>query len=368
MRQKKKPPNRWDGVEMLAFRKIAPAFGAQIARVPDAPAPGPGEALVDVAAVGVCGSDVHAYEWTPGYEFMAERLPVTLGHEFSGVVRAVGPDARGLAPGDRVACWPTVACAACSACAAARPQDCQHRAVIGLHRDGGFAERVVVPAANLRRLPAGLSLDLAALAEPLAVAINAVSVGDVGPGDRVAVLGPGPIGLAAAWVAQARGAEVLIAGMDDALRLDCARAMGLTATADLATEPLSDAVTRRFGGPADRVIEAAGVPAAVLDGLGVLRSSGVLVVAGIYARDLSLPLTRFVRMKHQLRAAHDTTDAALTGALALLAAHGEALSRMITHRLPLAQAAQGFELARTRRAVKVLLSPAQGAPDTGESA
>lgn len=350
---------------MLAFRKVAPAWGAEITCAPEAAAPGPGEALVDVAAVGVCGSDLHAYAWTAGYEFMAERLPLTLGHEFSGVVRAVGPDVVAVAPGDRVVCWPTVACGDCEACRAARPQDCQRRAVIGLHRDGGFAERVLLPAVNLRHAPDAVPLDVAALAEPLAVAVHAVTVGDVGPGDRVVVLGPGPIGLAAAWVAQARGARVLLVGMDDAARLACARAMGIAATVDLADGPLAEAVARRFDAPADRVIEAAGAPEAVADGLAVLRSSGVLVVAGIHARDLALPLTRFVRMKQQLRAAHDTTDAALHGALALLAAHGGALSRMITHRLPLDRAPEAFELARSRRAVKVLLSPGQGGPETG---
>jgi L-iditol 2-dehydrogenase len=342
---------------MLAFRKTAPAFGAELSRAPASPAPGPGEAVVTVAAVGVCGSDVHAWEWTPGYEFMAAHLPVTLGHEFSGTVAAVGPGVSDLAPGDAVVCWPTVACSACPACAAARPQDCQARAVVGLHRDGAFAEQAAVPARNLRRAPAGLPLDIAALAEPLAVAVHAATIGGVGPGDRVAVLGAGPIGILAAWVAQARGARVLLAGMDDGPRLSCARAMGVAATVDLAETPLAEAVARAFGGPADRVIEAAGAARAVTDGLSVLRSSGVLVVAGIHATDLSLPLTRFVRMKHQLRAAHDTTDAALAGTLALLAAHGDALSRLITHRLPLNRAPEAFELARSRRAVKALLIP-----------
>lgn len=341
---------------MLAVRKTVPAFGAELQDVAPVGA-GPGEAVVGIAAAGVCGSDVHAYEWTPGYEFMADRLPLTLGHEFSGTVREVGPGVAEFAPGDAVVCWPTVGCGLCDACAAARPQDCLARRVIGLHRDGGFADRVAVPAANLRRVPAGISLETAALAEPLGVAVNAVDVGEVGEGDRTVVLGPGPIGLAAAFVASVRGARVLLVGRDDAARLAVARGMGIADVADLAAESLEDAVARVFGGPVDRVIEAAGSPRAVTDGLAVLRSSGILVVAGIHPADLVLPLTRFVRMKHQLRAAHDTTAAAFDEALALLAAHGAVLSRMITHRLPLERAAEAFGLARSRTAVKVLILP-----------
>ncbi|RVU16437.1 zinc-dependent alcohol dehydrogenase [Methylobacterium oryzihabitans] len=349
---------------MLALRKTAAAFGLDLVEVA-APSPPPaGHATVAVAAAGICGSDIHAYEWTPGYEFMAAAMPVTMGHEFAGTVRAVGDGVTGLTPGDAVTCWPTVACGACPACEAGRPQECRDRAIVGLHRDGGFAAEVTVPARNLRRLPTGLPLDVAALTEPLSIAVNAVDVAEVSPGDRVVVLGPGPIGLGIAWVAQGRGARVLLAGLDDAQRLATARRLGLTDCVDLRDESLDAAVRRVFGDAADRVIEATGVARSVSDGLAVLRAGGVMVAAGIHSAPLTLDLTGFVRGKKQLRAAHDTTPRALDEAIRLLAAHAGTLAELITHRRPLAAAVEAFDLARSRAAVKVMLLPEPGDGDT----
>jgi L-iditol 2-dehydrogenase len=342
---------------LLAFRKTAPAFGADIVTVPEPTLPAAGMATIEVAAAGICGSDIHAYEWTPGYEFMERSLPLTLGHEFSGIVKAVGEGVQDIREGDRVICWPTIACGKCGACSAGRPQDCSDRRIIGLHVNGGFAGRVTVPAINCRVVPDELPLDIAALAEPLAVAVHAVNTADISAGDRIVILGPGPIGLGMAFVASKRGAEVLIAGFNDDVRLQHARELGVAATADLARETLSEAVERHFGRPVDRVLEATGIATSVTEGLAVLRSSGIFVVAGIHSRPLELDLTRFVREKKQLRAAHDTTNEALSEAISLLTNHTQRLSKLATHRRPLSKAAEGFDLARSREAVKVLLIP-----------
>lgn len=351
---------------MLALRKTVPAFGAALVDLAEPPGGVPaGHLRLAVAAAGICGSDLHAYEWTPGYEFMAAALPVTIGHEFSGWVTEIGAGVEGVSLGDRVVCWPTVTCGTCANCRRGEPQDCTARRIIGLHQDGGFAERVTVPAANCFALPEGLALDIAALAEPLSIAVNAANLADIGPGDRVAVLGPGPIGMGVAWVAQARGAHVLLAGFDDTARLDRARDLGLNGLADLAREPLGDAVARVLGGAADRVIEATGHAGSVAEGLDVLRPRGILVVAGIHKAPLTLDLTRLVREKKQLRGAHDTTAAALREAIALLAAHGDQLGRMITHREPLERAIEAVTLARSRQAVKVLLLPPQSSETKG---
>lgn len=344
---------------MIALRKTTAAFGAELVDVDAPDVASPGCVLVKVASAGICGSDVHAYEWTPGYEFMTAHMPVTIGHEFSGVISAVGTDVAHFSVGDRIVCWPTVACGKCPACAAGRPQHCASRAVIGLHRDGGFAECVEVPARNCFRVPESLNLELAALAEPLSISVNAVDVADVAPGDRVVVLGPGPIGLGAAWVAASRGADVLLAGFNDEPRLAIARSMGIARTADLATTTLEAAVLDAFGDKADRVIEATGIAASITDGLSVLRAGGILVAAGIHSRPIELDLTRFIREKKQLRAAHDTTSAAFSQALGLLAENAAVLARMITHRRTFSDAAEAFELARARQAVKVMLSPAK---------
>lgn len=342
---------------MIALRKTAAAFGAELVSLDTLPAPGMGQLVIKVVAAAICGSDIHAYEWTPGYEFMSQLMPITLGHEFSGVVDAVGEGVADFRPGDRVTCWPTKSCGHCHVCKAGRPQECTSRSIIGLQCDGGFADMVAVPAVNCRHLPAGLDLEVAALSEPLSIAVNAVDVADVTSGDRVVVLGCGPIGLGIAWVAASRGADVLLAGFNDAARLSIAPALGILRTVDLAEICLSDAVAKAFGQQVDRVIEATGVPESLVDGLAVLRTGGILVTAGIHSKPLQLDLTRFVREKKQLRAAHDTTPRGLEQAIRLLGANAETLRRLITHRLPLSQAVEAFEIARSRQAVKVLLLP-----------
>lgn len=347
---------------MLAIRMLEARSGACVpARIAE-PAPGPSDVLVAVEAVGICGSDLHAVDWEDGYHFMADRLPVTLGHEFAGVILSIGDEVTGIAAGDRVTCWPTVGCGACEACAAQRPQDCQSRFVLGFSRDGAMAEQVVVPAANCFGLPDDLEWELAALAEPLSVAVHAIAVAGCSAGDRVVVLGPGPIGLMIAWIAHRRGCEVLLAGFHDDLRLAAAADLGVESTVDLSVTTLAEAVQSRFNVPVDCVIEATGKAQSVADGLAVTRSSGTVVVAGIHNETLPLRLTDFVRAKKQLKAAHDTTRAAFVGALTLLNAHRDTLKRLITHRLPLGDAGKGFALARRREAMKVLLFPSKDAP------
>lgn len=350
---------------MLALRKTHADHGAELVEVAPPAAPPPGHATVEVAAVGICGSDLHAIAWEPGYAFMTQHLPLTLGHEFAGRVVALGDGVDDFAVGERVVCWPTIGCGDCRACGQGRPQDCQARRVIGLHRDGGFARLVLAPAANLRRLPENLPLDVAALAEPLAVAVNAVNLADLAPGASVVVLGPGPIGLLTAWVAAQRGARVALVGLEDSSRLGCAHELGLEHCLDLSQEALDQAVERIFAAPVDRVIEATGAAASIVDGLRILRSSGILVVAGIHAEPVTLDLTHLVRMKQQIRAAHDTTAEAFDEAVALLSAQASRLKTVISHRFPLTQALEGVEIARRREAVKVVLTPEEAAVGPG---
>ena len=345
---------------MRALQKRIPGTGAELVKLAlDGPL-ATGEIRVAVSACGICGSDLHAWAGDAAYDFMHPFLPVTLGHEFTGRVTDVADGVSDVAVGDRIVCLPTVICGQCPACQAGRRGECSARRVIGLHRNGGFAESVRMPSANAMRLPAGLSDGVAALAEPLAVSINALNVGGLAQGDapaRVLVLGPGPIGFGAALVAQSRGAEVLLAGFDDGPRLALARDLGISATADLAAQSLADAVSGWHATGPDLVIEATGRPGSVVEGLAVLRPGGILVVAGIHGAPLMLDLNLLVRGKKQLRGSHDSTPACFAEALAHLAARPEVFGRMITHRLPLSQAEAGFQLARDRAALKVMLVP-----------
>ncbi|TCZ53598.1 zinc-dependent alcohol dehydrogenase [Roseicella aquatilis] len=343
---------------MLALRKTRAEFGLEFQDIPDPPPPGPAEVVLRVDAVGICGSDVHAYEWTAGYDFMVPHLPLTMGHEFAGTIIRNGTGS-GFAEGDRVAVIPFVFCGACANCRAGDARNCLRRGSIGLTQDGGFQREVRIPSRCCVALPAHLDAEVAALTEPLGVGMEAVLTGEVGLGDTVLVLGPGTIGQAIALFARLAGAaRVIVAGRADAPRFEVLRALGFTDLVDVAEGALKDQVLALTGGRAvDVVLEATGVPASINEGLSLLKKGGVIVAAGIHAAPLTLPLTDFVRMRHQLRASHGAGRRTWDRVLAHLGRDPEAFRPMITHRLPLERGLEGFELARQRAASKVILTP-----------
>jgi threonine dehydrogenase-like Zn-dependent dehydrogenase len=343
---------------MLTLRKTKPGFGLELLDGAEAADPGPGEVTVRVENAGICGSDVHAYEWTDGYGFMLSHLPVVMGHEFAGRVAAVGAGVT-LAQGTAVTVMPGVACGGCINCARGDARNCLHRQAIGLTRHGGFGRFVTVPAENCLALPEAVDTELGALTEPLGVGCEAVLTGEVGLGDTVLVMGPGTIGQAIALFARAAGAgRVLIAGRADGPRFDVMRQLGFADILDVAEAPLSDLVLSATGGrKVDVVIEATGHPPTITDGLGVLRTAGVLVIAGIHPGPVSLPLTDFVRARHQLRATHGCDRFTWDKVLTILAREPERFRPMITHRMPLDRGLEGFELSRQRAASKVMLRP-----------
>ncbi len=339
---------------MLSLRKSKPGFGLDLFDAAETPPPSPTDAIVRVENAGICGSDVHAYEWTDGYGFMVPHLPITMGHEFAGHIVEAGAGSV-LPVGTRVTVMPGVDCGVCANCRRGAARNCLARTAIGLTRNGGFARYVTVPAVNLLALPDAVDTELGALTEPLCVGAEAVLTGGVGLGDTVLVMGPGTIGQAAALFARAAGAgKVYVVGKADGPRFDVVQALGFADIIDVAEAPLAEQLD---GKKVDVAIEATGYPPSIVDGLGVLRKGGVLVVAGIHPGPLTLPLTDFVRNRHQLRATHGCDRPTWDKVLTLLARDPEHFRPMITHRLPLDRGIEGFELARQRAASKVMLRP-----------
>ena len=231
---------------MKALQKTTPAFGVEFRDLPR-PKPKAGEALIEVTAAGVCGTDVHIYEWNGGYEFMAPLLPLTLGHEFAGRVVDVEGDAQALMPGDLVVVVPSIPCGHCAHCLGGAAESCERRTAKGTSADGGFARWITAPVVNCLPAPAGVDDELAALAEPLTVAYEAVRKGGVGRGDRVLVIGPGSIGQAIAIYARlAEAAEIVVVGRDDALRFETLRALGFHDLVDIGASDLDAALAPRF--------------------------------------------------------------------------------------------------------------------------
>ncbi|MBP7334378.1 alcohol dehydrogenase catalytic domain-containing protein [Niveispirillum sp.] len=344
---------------MLSLRKIQAAAGLSLTEVPEPDAPGSGEVLVRVAATGICGTDLSVDRWTASYAgFMAQALPVTLGHETAGRIVAVGQGVDPARVGRDIVIDPAVACGRCERCLADDPVGCLDRQAVGLIRDGAFAPYVLAPDTYCYDLPANVPVELGALAEPLSVGAHALAVGGFRPGMRVVVLGPGPIGQGVAALARHLGAaQVAVLGKQDGPRLDVLRGMGFTDCFDMAEPDANRALTLAKGQGFDLAVEAAGVPEVVDQALALLRPQGVLVVAGMPERPASVDILRLVKYRLEIRGASRIPPSAWETVLRALADAPDAFAPLVTHRFPLAQADQAFRLCHGRTPSKVLLLP-----------
>jgi (R,R)-butanediol dehydrogenase/meso-butanediol dehydrogenase/diacetyl reductase len=267
-------------------------YGAGDVRVVDVEdrAAGAGEVALAVAYCGICGSDLHEYTAGPLAIPVTEPhpesgaiAPLVLGHEFCGTVVEVGSGVSGLAPGDRVAVEPHYRCGACPRCKNGEYNLCRHFGFAGLMGDGGMAERAVVPAYMLHRLPEGVSFEQAALFEPAAVALHALRRAGIRSGETVAVVGLGPIGLLVVMFARRLGAGRVIATDLHPARLELARELG--ATDVVLAEPqeaVPHLIRQAAGGEgADVAFEVVGSEGTLRSCLEATRKGGRVVLVGL---------------------------------------------------------------------------------------
>lgn len=322
------------------------------------PRPGPGQVKIRVAAGALCGTDVHIAHGT-----WPARVPLVLGHELAGVVAELGADVDDLHVGQRVTTETDASfCGACPYCRAGDRHLCAQRTGIGTTADGGLADAVVVPAGGVHRLPDNVDFDAGALTEPLAVAVHAVvERGQVGGGDRVAVIGPGTIGLLAAQVARAQGAEVTLCGLRrHRERFRLARALGIESTLALDETRAADALRARG---VDRVIECSGSPEALREALGLLRKGGMLVQVGFFGLPrVELDLDTFINRELSLVASRGKRPTCFRIALQLMGDGRVESVSLITHRFPLTAWRAAFE-AGERHGTKVLLEMSGAEPE-----
>ena len=302
--------------------------------------PGPGEVIVRPRAVGICGSDFHLFAGELGDQF-----PRVQGHEVGAVVEAVGPDCeRGLGRGDSVALHPLSACGRCYACRIGRYNVCPNFSLIGIHADGGLQEMLRVPASlvypTTERRPA-----VVALVEPLSIAVRTVNRARIEPGERVAILGAGPIGQAIGLLAAERGGSVL---MVDRLERRLALGSGLGAEVLPWTTP-EDVIGRlrewSGGQGPEVVVDATGVPDAIRAGMEAVVSAGRLVLVGISHHDVSLRAFGFVEKELDVLGVSCCKGDEFGEAVAFVERHGDRLESLVTQEFPLERAPEALRWA-----------------------
>jgi alcohol dehydrogenase/L-iditol 2-dehydrogenase len=321
----------------------------------------PDDVLLQVGAVSVCGSDVHQFSNTQSWQV---NVPVVLGHEFCGTVAGAGRSVRGLREGDRVVSETAARiCGTCGMCRTGRYQLCPSRLGFGYGVDGAMTRFVRVPARCLHPIPDALPFDLACLAEPHAVAFNAMCVNStIRPGDAVVILGPGPIGLLCARMAALAGAQPLIvAGLSaDAARLATARQLGATRVVDVDAEDLDAAVRDVSPLGADLVCDATGASAALDVALRLVRPDGQVTKVGwspeVHAADLNPLVLKNVRLQGSFSHNFPVWERVVH----LLTERLTMPEAIVGLRAPLTDWRDAFDAMHDRRVIKSVLVPATG--------
>jgi L-iditol 2-dehydrogenase len=330
---------------VLGVAKTAPGPGNVALTERPEPVARPGHVVLDVTGAGICGTDLHIWD----DEFPSEP-PVTMGHELAGVVREVGDGVEGWAPGDRVVSETYFStCGECEWCRSARPNLCMRRRSIGSREDGAFAPRLLVPAAGLHRIPDRLDGHAASLAEPLACVCHCLlDPRVVHDGERVLVVGPGPVGLLAAQVARASGGAVHVRGTPrDRARLAKAGELGFETSAS------DDSSLADF----DVVVECSGAPAGIAFALESAARGGRLVQVGLAGRPVALPFDLVAYRELTVTSGNASTPQSWLRALELVAARAVALEPLVSEVVPLAEWERAFAATRDGSGIKIVLDP-----------
>jgi L-iditol 2-dehydrogenase len=331
----------------------------EIADLPT-PTPGPGELLVKVAACGICGSDVHGYDGSSGRRIP----PIVMGHEAAGRVAAVGQQVTGWSEGERVTFDSTISCGSCPYCVRGEINLCDRRQVLGVSCTdyrcaGAFAEYVIVPQRIVYRLPDALSFSEAAMLEAVAVAVHAISLSRISPGDKALVLGAGMIGLLCLQALRAAGCSTVYIADVDASRLKLAREVGATGTLHATGDELIvEILNRTNGAGVDIVIEAVGIDVTVRSAVHSVRKGGTVTLVGNITPEVTLPLqkavTRQIRIQGSCASAGEYPQA-----IALLTSGAIKVKPLITAIAPLEDGPQWFErlYSHEPNLMKVVLTP-----------
>lgn len=332
----------------------SPKFAMRIKTLPDLQ---PHQVLVKNMACGICGTDVHIYEGGKGASEV--NPPVVLGHEYAGIVEAVGDAVTEVCVGDHVAIDPNLYCGRCRPCRMGKKQNCQNLQALGVNLDGGMAEYSVCPDTHCFKLNPDVSWDHAAMAEPLACALHGMDRADIRPGENVLVIGGGTIGLLMVQLAKLRGASVVCLSEPVAAR----REIGLAVGADFAFDPMEETLSSQFTRAtgldgADVVVECVGKPAAAEQAISLAGPAGTVLLFSVPPVDATAVLPLFPVFQKELTILGsminpDTHQRAVN----LINAGRLQLEPLITHRYGLTQVEDAIKMQMSSESIKVMVHP-----------
>lgn len=345
---------------MMALRKTKRARGAEMQEIP-IPTIKPNEVLIKIHASSLCGTDVHIYTWDEWAQSRIRTIPYTVGHETSGTVVKAGSMVKRAKEGDVVSVETHIPCLHCKQCLTGKMHVCANLEILGVDRDGAFAEYLAVPEIVIWKNDTSIDPDLLSIQEPLGNAVHATLIEPV-HGKSVVILGEGPVGLFSVGVARACGAtKIFVTGMDT-FRLNIAKQMGADVTIDVRTQNAIEIVKAGTDGiGADVVLEMSGAPRAMQDGIELLRRGGRFCFFGIFKDNLvPTPINDIIFNGGTFygingRQMFDTWFTVSN----LLSSKRLDINPVVTHRLPLAEYEQAFELMTEtpKKAGKIILFP-----------
>jgi threonine 3-dehydrogenase len=339
---------------MRAIAKLKAGPGLALIEAP-VPEPGPNDVLIRIKKTSICGTDVHIYNWD-AWAARTIPVPMIIGHEFVGEIVQVGSNVQIFKGGELVDGEGHIVCGICRNCRAGRRHLCKDSKGVGVNRPGAFAEYLCLPASNAVRVDPSIPLDVLSCFDPLGNATHTALQFDL-VGEDVLITGAGPIGCMAAAIAQQAGARKVVVTDINADRLALATRMGATRAVDVSKENLTD-VQREIGMKEgfDVGLEMSGSPKALNDMIDNMAHGGRIALLGIMPEKASIDWTKVVFNMLTIRGVYGREIYETWYKMQSLIQRGLDITPVITHRLPFTEFEQGFELMRSGKSGKIVLS------------
>lgn len=302
------------------------------------------EVLIEVIVAGICGSEVHAFIGTHPFR----KPPSILGHELIGKVVKVGPDITDFEIGDRVTVEPQIGCGKCGPCLEGFYNLCKQKVVLGTEKwDGAFAEYMIAPEQTVYKVPQALSMEEAVLTEPLAVGVHAVNIAKIKKGDKIAILGSGPIGLLVTVAAHYAGAETIC--LSDAIHrnLEVGKNLGATDVVNIKEQSLQEYVSDNIG-EFDHVFLTVGINSVIDDALNIIKKRGKIISIALFTEKTPVDLNKFMLSEAQMFGSSMYVREDFEKAIEIIASGIYPLKDLVTNRVSFDEIGEALDAAHTK--------------------